>query len=83
LEYGSLLSVALSAVSECYLSPSDQVVHVDFGAWWVIQPNGQGKQFTLQPKFTLSGLSCHLSFQFALTKWYQKGRGLVEVGKVV
>lgn len=76
-------SVALSAVSECYLSPSNYVVHVDFGAWWVMLSSGQGKQFTLQPKFTLGGLSCHLCFQFALTKWYKKGRGLVEVGEAI
>lgn len=51
-------SVAQFAVTECYLSPSDHVVHVDFEARWVILPSGQGKQFTLQPKFTLAGLGC-------------------------
>lgn len=76
-------SVAMSAVNECYLSPSAHVVHVDFGAWWVILPSDEGKQFTLQPKFTLAGLSCHFSSQFVLTKWYQKGWGLVEVGEPV
>lgn len=52
--------VALPAVSGCYLSPSDRVVHVGFGAWWAILPGGQGKQLTLQPKFTTAGLSCPL-----------------------
>jgi len=64
----------LCLVSECYLGLSCHLVHVDFGAWWVMLFCGQGKQFTPLPKFATAGLSCHLWFQFALTKWHWKGR---------
>lgn len=78
---GDFPGAALSAVSERYLGPSDQAVHVGFGAWWVIAPSREGKQFTAQPKFTLASLSCHLCFQSAVTKWCETGRGLVRVGE--
>lgn len=66
-------SVALS----CQWILSGPVMSSNSYWFWslvVMLPCGEGKQFTLLPKFTIAGLSCHLCFQFALTKWYWKGR---------